>query len=526
MARLRWLSHPMGGPGDRETLAPRTPMRKPDWAAFGAVLAIAAFTLFYKLSTPAIYWADEARIAINAVEMMHSRNPLIVTFHGRPDLWNTKPPLATWLSALSMRAFGMNELALRLPAALASLATVVSVFFFTRRISRSAATGALASLALLGTGGFVEIHVSRTADFDSLLVLFTALTSFFLFEAIERPSRKMIWLTALAFACGLFTKGPAGLLMIPGYALYLALTGKLKAALSCRTAWLALFAVVASAAAYLLARELFAPGYLQASFMEDVTRFGVPADNHWGRWWFYAARLILPWQPQIHFRSLGEIIYIQSAFPWSALALLGVTNLRCARTPADRAYAFLFCSTACFLVMISAAATKLPWYVAPSYPLIAVLAALGVRRFADMLSDDWPKGQRMLMPAAIGLGVFSIGLNLLKIEDQVENPNRFVDSRLPNFLKSQSFADYSRLRIVRQLPWRTPAVTNGRIAGMEPYYGPAEFYVRQHPGARVVEPGYRPLPGEMLAGCGGPIRPYLGLQILVRRETCYVVRKS
>jgi hypothetical protein len=40
-------------------------------------------------------------------------------------------------------------------------------------------------LALLGIGGYVGVHVTRSADYDSLLVLFTTLTTFSLFFAFE-----------------------------------------------------------------------------------------------------------------------------------------------------------------------------------------------------------------------------------------------------------------------------------------------------------------------------------------------------
>ena len=111
------------------------------------VAAIAAVPLLLWLGVPAVYWWDEARVAINALEMMQSPG-LISTFHNQPDIWNTKPPLAVWLSALSMSLFGVNEFALRLPSALAAIGTTVAVFAFTRRIA-DRRTAYLASLMLL-----------------------------------------------------------------------------------------------------------------------------------------------------------------------------------------------------------------------------------------------------------------------------------------------------------------------------------------------------------------------------------------
>ena len=139
--------------------------------------AIASVVLFFNVAAPPVSMTDEARVAVNALEMMSSSNPLIVTYGGDPDLWNLKPPLAVWLSALSMKLLGVNEFALRFPHVLAAVATVVAVFAFTRRISKSSGAGTVAAAALLGTTGYVETHVARTADYDSLLVLFLTLTS-------------------------------------------------------------------------------------------------------------------------------------------------------------------------------------------------------------------------------------------------------------------------------------------------------------------------------------------------------------
>ncbi|MBJ6109715.1 hypothetical protein JAO73_11875 [Hymenobacter sp. BT523] len=42
---------------------------------------------------------DEARLAVNATEILQSGDWLITRYDGQPDLWNTKPPLFIWLQA-------------------------------------------------------------------------------------------------------------------------------------------------------------------------------------------------------------------------------------------------------------------------------------------------------------------------------------------------------------------------------------------------------------------------------------------
>ncbi|UOQ78563.1 hypothetical protein MUN84_08455 [Hymenobacter sp. 5516J-16] len=62
-----------------------------------------------------IYLWDESRVAVNAAEMALNNNWLVAHFEGQPDLWNTKPPLLLWLQVLSIKLFGFNEVAIRLP---------------------------------------------------------------------------------------------------------------------------------------------------------------------------------------------------------------------------------------------------------------------------------------------------------------------------------------------------------------------------------------------------------------------------
>ena len=85
------------------------------------VIGISAFMLFARLdSDPIIAW-DESRQAINAIEMLDHKNPLISTYKGETDFWNTKPSLLIASQSFLMKNIGINELALRLPSAFAGL---------------------------------------------------------------------------------------------------------------------------------------------------------------------------------------------------------------------------------------------------------------------------------------------------------------------------------------------------------------------------------------------------------------------
>src|SRR5206468_3140523 len=87
------------------------------------LLASSVF-LFADATVPPVALQDEARNAVNAIEMSIRGYSLITTFNFQPDLWNTKPPLLIWLMSASMSLFGPSDWAIRLPCALAAMGTL------------------------------------------------------------------------------------------------------------------------------------------------------------------------------------------------------------------------------------------------------------------------------------------------------------------------------------------------------------------------------------------------------------------
>ena len=127
--------------------------------------------LFGHLNTLAIREYDEARLALNALEMYQNNNFLVTHFSGQPEMWNTKPPLLIWMQVFWMKLIGVGELAVRLPSAIAALLTCVILLVFCQRYLRSFWFGCIAVLVLITAEGYVSIHGTRTGDYDALLTL-------------------------------------------------------------------------------------------------------------------------------------------------------------------------------------------------------------------------------------------------------------------------------------------------------------------------------------------------------------------
>ncbi len=84
---------------------------------------------------------DEALYGYWAQLIDSGRDPFLL------PAWVDKPPLVIYLAAASLRLFGVSEWALRLPGMIASLATIVCVYGFGRRLY-DARTALLASVFL------------------------------------------------------------------------------------------------------------------------------------------------------------------------------------------------------------------------------------------------------------------------------------------------------------------------------------------------------------------------------------------
>jgi 4-amino-4-deoxy-L-arabinose transferase-like glycosyltransferase len=352
------------------------------WPQGGALLCVlTACALFLFIDRPPLpiqLW-DESRVVVNALEM-HARGfSLITTYGWRPDLWNTKPPLLIWTMAASLSVFGVSEFTLRLPTTVAALGILSLVFGFTRRLSGSNWTASFATVLLTLSAGFFGEHAARTADYDVPLSLFVTGYAYVLFFLLHRrrPGPFRVALATLLIAAATLTKGIAGLTPGAGVVAYLLIVGRWRRALT--TPYLALgLASAAPVAAFLVAREQAAPGYLHASLFNDVAgRFSRSLDQHGGAPWAYL---------NICFgRGLFSCGWAAAAAPFALIIAKGRVRL---------GLMFSLCMAAGILGADSLAATKLFQYAVPAYPFLAIACALAVHATLQDLAKrqyDWAR---------------------------------------------------------------------------------------------------------------------------------------
>lgn len=336
-------------------------MKKTLWGSLIGVTLLAFFPLFLHLDTIPLFVFDEARLANNALEMAHHNHWIVTHYNGEPDLWNTKPPLMIWLQALSMKVLGFELLAVRLPAAIAGLATLLGVFVLVWRHTRSHLTSWGATLALLTTPGYITIHATRTGDYDALLTLWSTLflLQFFLLlhSAEAREQTRRIWLAMAFFTLGVLTKGIVIFLFLPGLFLYTLLSRNLLPLLRQRQFYFSLLASVATVAIYYLEREWALPGYLAAVMENELGgRFLNVIESHEGPWYFYLLNLAT-----------------DQFWPWFSLLPLAIAMVFADPEKARRPlWGFALLNALAFILILSLAQTKLFWYSVPALPLLAI----------------------------------------------------------------------------------------------------------------------------------------------------------
>lgn len=197
-------------------MLPPLVLRPPHGPRLVRLLVMVLAVIFY---VPPAGWSlitngPEGELAGAALELLNRQGWMasgdVALLHG---------PLALWLTRSSLAFFGVNELAARLPAALA----VVALLWFTLRLAERSATlwnGCVAALLLLGTPGMLTL--GRLLTPLPLAAALVAACVYSLQRSVQdRPERsRWLMLAWLAWGAATLAGGwlagaiPAGIIII------------------------------------------------------------------------------------------------------------------------------------------------------------------------------------------------------------------------------------------------------------------------------------------------------------------------
>lgn len=245
----------------------------------------------------------EARYAEIARKMLETGDWVTPLHDYGVPFW-AKPPLSTWLSALSMGALGQSEFAVRLP----SLLMALGVLWLTADLARSRSGKNVAMITALILAGSLLFFVAAGAVMtDPALLFSTTLIQVAFWQAVSGRGRYWGYLFFIGVGLGLLAKGPIALVLtgLPIFSWVLMKQRWLP--VWERLPWLtgSLLSLVIALPWYLLA-ELRTPGFIEYFIVgEHVSRFLDPgwqgdrygfahATPH-GMIWLYAIGALLPW---------------------------------------------------------------------------------------------------------------------------------------------------------------------------------------------------------------------------------------
>lgn len=314
--------------------------------------------VFHQLGTEPVKTFDESLFALRAYWLAEHGEYLnnFKEFPNGPSATNLKTPLFSGVQALSFLLLGYTEFALRLPVALMVLA-IFFLMYVSGKYIVDPVYGWASILVLLASWGFFHAHAARTGAHDVPLSFFLLLSAWSLYRYVEAPSRKWLWMVALATWAAMMTKGVAGAFWLPAFAVYLSIQQGWRPLLADKQAWLAMGTVLLLLVGYYAYREWDFPGFLAQLWKGELGGHYLRThDGHDSPALWYVQRL-------------ATVRY--SYWVWW-LPLSWVMMLLPAMRPLRNWLLLMNLASLSQLLIISSSATKLEWYDVPMYAPMAM----------------------------------------------------------------------------------------------------------------------------------------------------------
>lgn len=400
-------------------------IRHQAWILFAAVLVF-----FVNLGGPRLWDEDEPKNAECAREMFVRGDWVVPTFN--EQLRYDKPVLLYWLMISAYKTFGVNEFAARFWSALLAVGTSLATYHLGRILFRPQ-VGLWAGLAMASCLMFVV--AGRAATPDSSLIFCSTLTMLAFVRATWGTSPTLAganrlsdflpksWLAwagvYAAMGLGVLAKGPVAI-ALPGGVMALYLLCARYAAESAAqppagfvAALFRRFSPMAVGKVFWSMRPFTALAVVGLVALPWYVLVGLRTDGDWPAGFLGTHNVGRFLKPMEGHR--GPIIYYVPAivigfFPWSMFLLPSAIELaRRIRTRADwAAYVFVACWAGLYVAFFSLARTKLPSYVLPAYPALALMTAV----FIDHWLSSPQSVSRWMLQSGLG-GAAAVGAVLM-----------------------------------------------------------------------------------------------------------------
>ncbi len=332
----------------------------PRLAWLAALGVLASFVMLIRLGDRPIENADEGIYGEISLEMVESGNWL--TLQHRGEVFYEKPPLKVWLSALLFWVFGPGAWGLRLPSALAGIATSLLLAWWVWEWRRSRGEAFLVGL-VFATMRPIFYHTFLSGDLDGLLAAWITLALYGWWKAsADVQAHRTAWavVVGIALGLGIMTKSAAGLIPLPIMVAHGIASGSWR-----NLSW----RMIAWACAAAMAVAL--PWHL-AMFMVNGASF----------WANYVGRHVLERSTSSLHQGTDLWWYVPtfgtrfSPYAWWFLPALGFALFHSARRRREQRDSTLMLFLVWFAVVFigfTLVPTRLEWYLLPLYPAAAAL---------------------------------------------------------------------------------------------------------------------------------------------------------
>jgi 4-amino-4-deoxy-L-arabinose transferase-like glycosyltransferase len=312
-----------------------------------------------KLANP-----DEGRYSEISREMAESGDFVTPRLNGLK--YFEKPPMQYWASAISFKLFGLNEFSARLYTALCGLGCIFLVTLLGWRLYNEE-TGLIAGLVLLSAPYFAVMNEIVTLDMGLTFWLTLAMTSFLLSQhtPLDAARKRWLWLAWAGMAGAVLSKGLIGI-VFPAATIFLYGLATRHFRLWARLEWLPGLAIFfALTVPWFVLVSIQNPEFPQFFFIhEHFERFLSDGHRRTEAWWFFIPLLFV-----------GFLPWLLTLLPamWRGWQAPG--HIVDGQIHAFQPLKFILIYTLFILLFFSKSSSKLPAYILPFFPVMALVVA-------------------------------------------------------------------------------------------------------------------------------------------------------
>lgn len=349
----------------------------------------------------------EGRYAVIVQQMVESNDWITpsVWINGELIPFLGKPPLYFWLSALSVKAFGLNEFALRLPSFLSGVLLLCFVYLTVKTVNSrlTAVTGvaiAASSVIFWGTCGAVATDMT----FSAMVGISTL--SYILFEHEQNRKKKKLYSLSVFTFLGLafMSKGPVSLIMFGGPVLLWTFYTKSWRSLRDHSWIYGTLIFLLITVPWFIACEKANPGFLKYFFInENILRFITP---NYGDRYGHGHQYI---------RGAAIVMMFIGCLPWSPIAFFRLRKEKLATLKArlnEPAFGIAVAGILFITLFWCLARQLLVTYILPVVPLLAIVLAPSIS--PKLLKYTLVTWVALITIASVGACIILTGPDTLK----------------------------------------------------------------------------------------------------------------